>query len=82
MNNVCILEGESQQPINPVLTFDYTPDHFQNHAFNSIHNGNDVLVLAPTGSGKTLVAKYAVAYAIRQLEKTCNIYNTGKSIVE
>jgi ATP-dependent RNA helicase HelY len=38
----------------------YEPDDFQFRAMHSLDNGNSVLVAAPTGSGKTLVAEYAI----------------------
>ncbi len=36
------------------------PDKFQLDAFDAIDRGNSVLVAAPTSSGKTLVAEYAI----------------------
>ncbi len=38
----------------------YTVDRFQLEAFDAIDAGRSVLVSAPTGSGKTLVADYAI----------------------
>jgi len=38
----------------------FTPDAFQTEAFDAIDAGHSVLVSAPTGSGKTLVAAYAI----------------------
>ena len=58
-------------PKNPALTFSYQPDHFQNHSFNAMESGDHVLVTAHTGSGKTTVAEYAVAYGI----------NSGKRVI-
>ncbi len=37
-----------------------TPDKFQLDAFDAVDRGNSVLVAAPTSSGKTLVAEYAI----------------------
>jgi superfamily II RNA helicase len=42
----------------------FTPDPFQVEAFDSLDAGRSVLVSAPTGSGKTVVADYAVARAL------------------
>ena len=39
-------------------------DPFQHRAMDAIDRGESVLVSAPTGSGKTLVADYAVARAL------------------
>ena len=41
-----------------------TPDSFQIEAFEAIQRGSSVLVSAPTSSGKTLVAEYAIAQAL------------------
>jgi superfamily II RNA helicase len=51
----------------------YKPDDFQLHAFRSIEDGKHVLVTAHTGSGKTLVALYAIA---RALERGQRVYYT------
>jgi len=42
----------------------YDPDPFQMRAMDSLDADASVLVAAPTGSGKTLVAEYAVARAL------------------
>jgi ATP-dependent RNA helicase HelY len=41
-----------------------TPDDFQVQAFEVIDDDRSVLVTAPTASGKTLIAEYAIAKAI------------------
>jgi ATP-dependent RNA helicase HelY len=41
----------------------YAPDPFQISAMDSIDEDASVLVAAPTGSGKTLIAEYAIARA-------------------
>ena len=41
-----------------------TPDRFQIEAFDALDEGLNVLVSAPTGSGKTAVADYAIASAL------------------
>jgi ATP-dependent RNA helicase HelY len=42
----------------------FQPDPFQLEAFDALDEGRSVLVSAPTGSGKTLVAAYAVDQAL------------------
>ncbi len=42
----------------------FVPDPFQTEAFDALDDGRSVLVSAPTGSGKTLVAAYAVDRAL------------------
>ncbi|MEY2453457.1 MAG: ATP-dependent helicase HelY [Acidimicrobiaceae bacterium] len=44
--------------------YDFTLDDFQVQAFDALDAGQSVLVAAPTGSGKTVVAEYAVALAL------------------
>lgn len=43
-----------------------TLDSFQIHACRAMSQGHDVLVCAPTGSGKTVVAHYAVELSLAQ----------------
>ncbi|WP_420450299.1 DEAD/DEAH box helicase [Ilumatobacter sp.] len=39
----------------------FAPDRFQVEAFDALDAGRNVVVAAPTGSGKTVVAEYAIA---------------------
>ena len=43
----------------------FEPDRFQTEAFDALDDGSHVIVAAPTGAGKTLVAAYAVDRAIK-----------------
>jgi len=42
----------------------FSPDPFQQEAFDVLDDGCSVLVAAPTSSGKTLVAEYAISRAL------------------
>ena len=39
----------------------FAPDRFQVEAFDALDAGRNVVVAAPTGSGKTVVAEYGIA---------------------
>ena len=47
-----------------VASLGFELDEFQLRAFDAIDDGRSVLVAAPTGSGKTVVAEYAVSKAL------------------
>ena len=44
--------------------FDFPLDPFQKHAIKAIHNDENVLVTAKTGSGKTLVGEYQIYHSL------------------
>jgi ATP-dependent RNA helicase HelY len=48
------------------LDYDFDLDPFQRRAIAALDAGESVLVAAPTGSGKTVVAEHAVELAVRQ----------------
>jgi ATP-dependent RNA helicase HelY len=52
-----------------VAALGFEPDPFQLRAFDALDEGKSVLVAAPTGSGKTVVAEYAVAKALAEGQK-------------
>jgi len=49
-----------------IARYDFILDKFQIEALDALDRGESVLVAAPTGSGKTLVAEYAIEAARRQ----------------
>ena len=62
-----ILSGPcTDDVINPAIKLSFKGDDFQRHSFNCISRDENVLVTAHTGSGKTAVAKYAIAHYIRK----------------
>jgi ATP-dependent RNA helicase HelY len=46
--------------------YPFALDEFQLRATEALHAGESVLVAAPTGSGKTVVAEYAVDRALER----------------
>ncbi len=44
-------------------------DEFQIRAIKAVHRGRDVLVAAPTGAGKTLIAEFAIEKALERSEE-------------
>jgi superfamily II RNA helicase len=53
-------------PETPALTTGYTPDRFQAFAIQAIEAGENVLVTAKTGSGKTFVGEYQIAKSLQR----------------
>ncbi len=43
----------------------FPPDRFQTESFDALDAGHNVIVAAPTGAGKTLIASYAVDQALQ-----------------
>src|SRR5437764_3598610 len=52
-----------------VETYGFELDGFQERALDALDSGRSVLVAAPTGSGKTIVAEYAVAKGLEEGHK-------------
>ena len=52
-----------------ISSYDFELDDFQERAIAALDAGQSVLVAAPTGSGKTVVADHAVADALARGEK-------------
>ncbi len=57
----------STSPFVQALGFE--PDRFQLEAFEAFDEGAQVIVAAPTGAGKTLVASYAIDQSLRRGER-------------
>lgn len=49
-----------------IARYDFALDQFQLDALDALDRGDSVLVAAPTGSGKTLIAEYAIEAARQQ----------------
>ena len=56
------------------INFPYKLDHFQKEAIKALDSSNSVLLTAPTSSGKTFVAEYAIEKA---LEESKHLYYTA-----
>lgn len=59
----------SQMQRTFIERLNFAVDDFQLRAFTSLDAGNSVLVSAPTGSGKTLIAEYALEIAVQRGER-------------
>ncbi|TNN09463.1 Superkiller viralicidic activity 2-like 2 [Schistosoma japonicum] len=59
---------------SPARTFPFTLDAFQQQAIICIDNNQSVLLSAHTSAGKTVVAEYAIATALREKQRV--IYTT------
>jgi superfamily II RNA helicase len=53
-------------PASPALVTKYAPDRFQRFAIEAIERGENVLVTAKTGSGKTFVGEYQIAKSLQR----------------
>jgi len=53
-------------PSQPALVTGYKPDRFQAFAIEAIERGENVLVTAKTGSGKTFVGEYQIAKSLQR----------------
>ena len=58
-------EGAIETPSAPAKTYPFELDTFQQKAVECLERGESVLVSAHTSAGKTVVAEYAIAMAIR-----------------
>ena len=61
-----IRDNEIKMPENPPILYPFECDNFQKMAFHAIERGDNVLVTANTGCGKTVIGEYAIAHHIRK----------------
>lgn len=67
--NILTSDHNNDNNFNEILNLPYIPASFQLHSFDALNKGEDVLVTAHTGSGKTTVAEYAIMLCIKKLKK-------------
>lgn len=60
---------ENHKSVNPARTYPFTLDPFQSMSIAAIERGESVLVSAHTSAGKTVVAEYAIAQALRSKQR-------------
>ncbi len=61
-----VAEAPAHKVAEPAISYSFPLDPFQEHAIAALDQGHNVLVCAKTGSGKTLVAEYGIADALKR----------------
>ena len=56
----------SYPPEDVAISYTFPLDIFQQQAVMAIHRGDNILVTAKTGSGKTMIGEYQIAFSLRQ----------------
>jgi len=59
----------SDFPAEPAISYSFPLDAWQQHGVVAIHKGQNILVTAKTGSGKTLLAEYQIAFCLAKGER-------------
>ncbi|KAG5490183.1 hypothetical protein JKF63_00302 [Porcisia hertigi] len=62
-------EKRARREVDPAITFPYELDTFQKASIDALENSDSVLVSAHTSAGKTTVALYAIAKALREKKR-------------
>ena len=62
-------QGKAPPPVTPAKTYPFKLDVFQQEAVNCLENKESVMVAAHTSAGKTVVAEYAIAMALRDKQR-------------
>ena len=62
----CDVSKDCPEVTDMATTYSYPLDPFQKHAVAAIHQEHNVMCCAKTGSGKTLLAEYNIAYTLRK----------------
>ncbi len=60
----------NEMVLNPAIDYPFELDDFQKRAIYRLEQNQCVLVVAHTSAGKTVVAEYAIALALRNMNKT------------
>ena len=56
-------------PQDPAIHYTFPLDIWQQHAVVAVHQYHNILVTAKTGSGKTLVGEYQIAYSLKRNQR-------------
>jgi len=70
-------QEEFEKTLNDKRYFTHSPDKYQIKAAKSIMLGNNLIVLAPTGTGKTQIAEYAIRTILDTPNKGKRVFYTS-----
>ncbi|EPY21465.1 ATP-dependent RNA helicase DOB1 [Strigomonas culicis] len=69
MAEIAQVRKRPRRETSPALEFPYELDQFQKSSIDALEDGDSVLVSAHTSAGKTTVALYAIAKALREKKR-------------